>query len=102
MRGARLPRFWRSFGESTSAKPRRIRKLRLLALSLILGLLGLSSFTFGLLDRGRREDPAARPREAAAPQANTYVYAADGHTMLTILRGSQARIVVPSPASRRG
>ncbi len=29
-------------------------------------------------------------------QANTYVYAANGHTVLTILRGSQARIIVPS------
>ncbi len=31
-------------------------------------------------------------------QANTYVYAADGHTVLAILRGSQARIVVPAAA----
>ena len=30
------------------------------------------------------------------PQANTYVYAANGHTVLAILRGSQARIIVPS------
>jgi penicillin-binding protein 1A len=29
-------------------------------------------------------------------QANTYVYAANNHTVLSILRGSQARIVVPS------
>ena len=29
-------------------------------------------------------------------QANTYVYASNGHTVLAILRGSQARIVVPS------
>ncbi|HEX4526200.1 MAG TPA: PBP1A family penicillin-binding protein [Gaiellaceae bacterium] len=29
-------------------------------------------------------------------QANTYVYAANNHTILSILRGSQARIIVPS------
>jgi penicillin-binding protein 1A len=31
-----------------------------------------------------------------SPQANTYVYASDGRTTLEILRGSQARVVVPS------
>jgi penicillin-binding protein 1A len=31
-------------------------------------------------------------------QANTYVYAANNHTVLAILRGSQARIIVPSTA----
>src|SRR5205823_9342601 len=31
-------------------------------------------------------------------QANTYVFARDGHSVLAILRGSQARIIVPSEA----
>ncbi|HEY7421279.1 MAG TPA: PBP1A family penicillin-binding protein [Gaiellaceae bacterium] len=31
-------------------------------------------------------------------EANTYVYAADGHTKLAILRGSQARVVISSQA----
>ena len=43
--------------------------------------------------------PALTPEEIAKqPQANTYVYAADGHTILAVLRGSQARVVIPSAA----
>ena len=42
----------------------------------------------------RRSRSSIRARQQT--QANTYVYAANGHTVLAILRGSQARIVVPS------
>jgi penicillin-binding protein 1A len=34
-------------------------------------------------------------RQERAQQKNTYVYASDGHRILAILRGSQARVVVP-------
>ena len=47
-------------------------------------------------DGDRRADPVARPDPAQKEQANTYVYASDGHTILAILRGSQARVIVPS------
>ena len=78
-------------------KRRRIRKLRLLALLVVLGLLGLSAFTFGLLTAIAAQIPALDPtRQQRTEQRNTYVYASDGHTILAILRGSQARIVVPS------
>jgi penicillin-binding protein 1A len=77
-------------------KRRRIRKLRLLSLLVVLLALGLSAFTFGLLRAINTEigplDPAAASK---LPQANTYVYAGDGHTVLAILRGPQARIIVP-------
>src|SRR5437763_684752 len=80
-------------------KRRRIRKLRLLSLLLVLFALGLSAFTFGLLRAINTQlgplDPANAARQ---PQANTYVYASDGHSVLAILRGSQARILVPSSA----
>ena len=39
-------------------------------------------------------DPAKQP----IPQQNTYVYASDGHTILAILRGEQARVLVSSDA----
>jgi penicillin-binding protein 1A len=60
-------------------------------------LLGLSAFTFGLLAAIAAElpkDPLQATKQRA--EANTYVYAGDGHTILAILRGDQARIPVPS------
>ena len=53
------------------------------------------SFTFGLLTAVAAKIPQLDPAKQRT-QANTYVYAANGHTVLSILRGSQARIVVPS------
>ena len=78
-------------------KRRRIRKLRLLALLLVLLALGLSAFTFGLVRAINTQLGPLDPTTAAkqSQQANTYVYASDGHTVLAILRGSQARIIVP-------
>ena len=35
-------------------------------------------------------------QDAKQTQANTYVYANDGHTVLSIRRGNEARIIVPS------
>ena len=61
-----------------------------------LALLGLTAFTFGLLTRGRRADPRARSRRTSSTAGRTrYVYASDGHTILAILRGSQARVDRP-------
>jgi penicillin-binding protein 1A len=77
-------------------KRRRIRKLRLLSLVLVLLVLGLTAFTLGLMRAVAAQIPPLDPTKATSNQANTYVYAADGHTVLSILRGSQARIVVPS------
>jgi penicillin-binding protein 1A len=78
-------------------KRRRIRKLRLLALLFILSLLGVAAFTFGLLTAIAAQIPDLDPaRQAQRQQRNTYVYAGDGKTILAILRGSQARIVVDS------
>ncbi len=59
--------------------------------------LGLSAFTFGLLRAINTQLGPLDPANAAnqSQQANTYVYASDGHTVLAILRGSQARILVP-------
>ena len=62
---------------------------------MILGVLGSSAFAFGLLAAVATKVPQLDPNKQHT-QANTYVYASDGHTILTILRGSQARIVVPS------
>ena len=63
----------------------------------MLGLLGTASFTFGLLTAVAAQIPKLDPGKQHS-QANTYVYASNGVTVLSILRGSQARIIVPSTA----
>jgi penicillin-binding protein 1A len=77
-------------------KRRRIRKLRLLSLLLVLLVLGVSSFTLGLMRAIAAQIPTLDPAKASTKQANTYLYASDGRTVLAILRGSQARIFVQS------
>jgi penicillin-binding protein 1A len=62
----------------------------------VLSLLGLSSFTFGLLTAIAAQVSALDPVNRKAPEENSYVYASDGHTILAVLRGSQARVIVPS------
>jgi len=61
----------------------------------VLGLLGFSAFSLGFLTSVAQKIPELDPAKQHDTQANTYVYANDGHTILAILRGSQARIVVP-------
>jgi penicillin-binding protein 1A len=63
----------------------------------VLGLLGLAAFTFGTLKAISSQVGSLDPnRQQRHQQANTYVYASDGSTVLEILRGSQARVIVPS------
>jgi len=59
-------------------------------------VLGLASFAFGMLSAFAATIPQLDPSKQHDTQANTYVYAKDGHTVLAILRGAQARIIVPS------
>jgi penicillin-binding protein 1A len=77
---------------------RRIRKLRLLALIGVLGVLAVTAFSYGVVvavgAQLNRLDPFSHQRE----QVDGYVYAADGHTILAVLRGSQSRVLVPSAA----
>jgi penicillin-binding protein 1A len=61
----------------------------------VLWALGTASFTVGLLTAVAAKIPQLDPSKQRT-QANTYVYASNGHTILSILRGSQARIIVPS------
>ncbi len=77
-------------------KRRRIRKLRLLALLVVLSVLGLTVFTFGMLTAIAAQVSELNPNNQKALRQNTYLYANDGKTVLAVLRGSQARIVVPS------
>jgi len=60
-------------------------------------VLGGASFTVGLLTAVAAKIPELDPAKQRT-QANTYVYASNGHSVLAILRGEQARILVPSNA----
>jgi penicillin-binding protein 1A len=73
---------------------RRIRKLRLFAVVLALGLLSMSSFTFGLLEAVATEIPSLDPARQPRVERNGYVYADDGKTVLAVLRGSESRVLV--------
>ena len=88
----------RSARKPAPAKPRRrIRKLRLLGLLLILFLLGLVSFTFGLVTAIAREIPSLDPARLQKQEVDGYVYAAvPSKRVLAVLRGSESRIIVPS------
>ena len=59
--------------------------------------MGTAAFTFGLLTAVAAQIPKLDPKTQRS-QANTYVYASNGETVLSILRGSQARIIVKSNA----
>jgi len=72
---------------------RRIRKLRLLALVVILLLLGIASFSFGLITAVAGQIPNCDPRQVPH-EVDGHIYANDNHTILATLRGSQSRILV--------
>jgi penicillin-binding protein 1A len=82
---------------SETRRRRRIRKLRLLALLAVLLVLASTAFAYGAVvavsGQLRGLDPF---RQATKQQVDGYVYAADGHTILAVLRGSQSRVLVQS------
>jgi penicillin-binding protein 1A len=73
---------------------RRIRKLRLLALLIALGLLGSVSFSFGLITAVSGEIPKLDPRRQLTQEVNGYIYDSRGSRVLAVLRGSEARSLV--------
>ena len=76
---------------------RRIRKLRLLALLAVLFVLAGTAFAYGTVvavsEQLKGLDPFAQEQHQ---QVDGYIYAADGHTILAVLRGSQSRVLVQS------
>jgi penicillin-binding protein 1A len=77
---------------------RRIRKLRLLALLLVLGLLGSASFGFGFMTAVAKEIPRLDPSRQAAQQENSYILDYEGNRNLAVLRGGENRVIVESDA----
>jgi penicillin-binding protein 1A len=62
----------------------------------MLVLVGFSAFLFGLLTSVSAQISDLNPFDQKPLYQNTTIYANDGHTILAILHGSQARVVVPS------
>jgi penicillin-binding protein 1A len=76
-----------------AVRVRRIRKLRLLAVLWVFGLLGVAMFSFGLVVSIRSQLPELDPA-AHRDQQNGVVYARDGKSVLLVLRGSESRTIV--------
>jgi penicillin-binding protein 1A len=77
-------------------RPRRIRKLRFLALLTVVFCLMTVSFAYGLVSSIASELPQLEPGKERRTERLGYIYASDGKTVLAVLRGSESRIVVGS------
>ncbi len=86
-------RFRRRKGPLRSGR-RRVRKLRLLAVLLLLGALAFASFTFGLVSAIGSEIPELNPVRQQKQEQDGYIYDARGKRILTVLRGSESRVLV--------
>jgi len=82
------------FRKRAQRKRRRIRKLRLLALLIVLLLVSVASFSAGLITAIAGQLPSLDPRRAKAGEVDGYVYADNGHAILAVLRGKEARELV--------
>jgi penicillin-binding protein 1A len=77
-------------------RPRRIRKLRFLALLTVVFCVMTVSFAYGLVSSIASELPQLEPGKERRTERLGYIYASDGKTVLAVLRGSESRIVVGS------
>jgi penicillin-binding protein 1A len=78
---------------AANGRRQRIRKLRLFAVLSILALLGVASFTFGLITAVASQIPNCDPGRVPH-EVDGHIYANDDHTILATLRGSESRILV--------
>jgi penicillin-binding protein 1A len=81
-----------------SKNGRRIRKLRLLALVTVLGLLSMASFTFGLITAIASQIPELDPARQQKFEHDGYIYDGDVKNphLLAVLRGSESRVLLRS------
>lgn len=64
---------------------------------MVLWLLATAAFFFGLVSGIATGIPSLDPSRVQAGEVNGYVYADDGKSILAVLRGSQARVLVEWP-----
>jgi penicillin-binding protein 1A len=84
------------FRKRKEPKRRRIRKLRFFTLLLLLFLVSLVAFAFGLVSAVASDIAALEPTKKNHVQQLGYIYASDGKTVLAVLRGDESRVVVDS------
>ena len=93
-----------AFADSTKQAPktngRRIRKLRLLALVLVLGLLWARLVHVRPDDRDREPAPAVRPRAPAEDRARRLHLRPARTTLLAVLRGKESRVILNARPDR--
>jgi penicillin-binding protein 1A len=90
----RLLRFRRSSPQSARKQNgRRIRKLRLLALVLVLSLLGFASFLFGMVTAIASQLPQYDPAHQQKIAHDGYIYDRNGQ-LLAVLRGKESRVIL--------
>ena len=77
----------------TPPRRRRVRKRRLAALVAVLVVAASLSFTFGLVRAVASEIPALDPA-AQRSDVDTVIYAANGRSVLAVLRGDESRVLV--------
>jgi penicillin-binding protein 1A len=82
-------------GRAPTPRRRRVRKLRLAALGGVLVALAAVSFTFGVVRAIASEIPSLDPARQST-EVDTVVYAANGRSVLAVLRGSESRVLVAS------
>ncbi|MGC9974681.1 MAG: PBP1A family penicillin-binding protein, partial [Gaiellaceae bacterium] len=83
--------------EERPPKPkRRIRKLRLLSFISVLGLLAFVAFCFGFVEALGSGLGQLDPAQFQKTEVDGRILASDGHTVLAVLRGSEARTIVRS------
>jgi penicillin-binding protein 1A len=88
-------RLRRSNPPARKSNGRRIRKLRLLALVVVLGLLSFASFTFGLVTAIAGQLPQYDPAHQKKIAHDGYIFDRDGQ-LLAVLRGKESRVILKS------
>ena len=88
-------RFRRSSRQAPKKNGRRIRKLRLLVLVLMLGVLGFASFVFGLMTAIASQLPQYDPAHQKKIAHDGYIYDRNGD-VLAVLRGKESRVILNS------
>lgn len=73
----------------------RVRRLRLAVVLLILAILGIGATSLGIITAVGSQLPQLDPAGQTALPQDGVILARDGHTVLAVLRGDQARVVVP-------
>jgi len=74
---------------------RRIRKLRLFALVMVLGLLSTASFFFGMVTAIASQIPELDPAHQQRFEHDGYMFDRNGH-LLAVLRGRESRVILKS------